>query len=212
MEVLQEYGISDIHHKSGKTNIVADALSRRPDLRLNALQTRRSSVVAHFKHRILDARTHNPAYMQVLQAAKNGDSSFVLDDGLVYQVSGGGRRLYVPTPLQQSIISETHDTLLGGHFGVNKTTDKLSRQFYWPHLEHTVRTFIGTCHSCQRNKPSSQRPAGLLQPLEVPSEPWEEVSMDHHTTPEDYYWIRCNRGFCGPTYQDDPRCAHHNHG
>jgi hypothetical protein len=32
--------------------------------------------------------------------------------------------------------------------------------------------------SCQRNKASIQRPAGLLQPLPVPSESWSSVSMD----------------------------------
>jgi hypothetical protein len=31
---------------------------------------------------------------------------------------------------------------------------------------------------CQRNKPSQQSPMGLLQPLPIPTRPWQQVSMD----------------------------------
>src|SRR3954454_16558554 len=38
-----------------------------------------------------------------------------------------------------------------------------------------------SCDSCQRIKASQQSPTGLLQPLPIPSQPWEQVSMDFIT-------------------------------
>ena len=37
------------------------------------------------------------------------------------------------------------------------------------------------CHACQQNKPSTQRPPGLLQPLDVPTGRWQRVSMEFIT-------------------------------
>ena len=36
---------------------------------------------------------------------------------------------------------------------------------------------MGTCSKCQRNKSSSQRPAGLMQPLEIPQFKWQRQSV-----------------------------------
>jgi hypothetical protein len=41
-----------------------------------------------------------------------------------------------------------------------------------------VTAYVSTCDRCERDKSSNQKPAGLLQPLEVPGEPWAHVSMD----------------------------------
>lgn len=41
-----------------------------------------------------------------------------------------------------------------------------------------VAHYVKHCKSCQRNKARQQLPAGLLQPLPVPGEPWQSVSMD----------------------------------
>ncbi|KAJ9532204.1 hypothetical protein QJQ45_003892 [Haematococcus lacustris] len=40
------------------------------------------------------------------------------------------------------------------------------------------RSYVRSCHSCQVNKSSAKKPAGLLQPLPIPERPWDSVSMD----------------------------------
>ena len=52
---------------------------------------------------------------------------------------------------------------------------------FWPTLHQDVASYVHTCEECQRNKASNQRSAGLLQPLEVPNQRWERVSMDFIT-------------------------------
>ena len=41
-----------------------------------------------------------------------------------------------------------------------------------------VNEFVIICDSCQRNKVTSMKPGGLLQPLPVPEFRWERVSVD----------------------------------
>ena len=45
-------------------------------------------------------------------------------------------------------------------------------------MESAVPEFVRSCDACQCNKPSNQKSAGLLQPLEIPHNRWEKVSMD----------------------------------
>lgn len=44
-----------------------------------------------------------------------------------------------------------------------------------------VVEFVQTCSTCQRNKASNQKPAGLLQSLSIPQQPWESISLDFVT-------------------------------
>ena len=45
-------------------------------------------------------------------------------------------------------------------------------------MNNDVWNYVKSCNSCQCIKASQQVPGGLLQPLAIPSHPWEQVSMD----------------------------------
>lgn len=48
-------------------------------------------------------------------------------------------------------------------------------------MKQYVKSYIKACEACQRNKATNQKPAGLLNPLPIPAQPWESVSMDFIT-------------------------------
>ena len=73
---------------------------------------------------------------------------------------------------------ECHDSPLAGHVGSQKTIEQVTRRFTWPNLHHQVREYVASCVPCQMNKPSTQLPIGLLQPLPIPDYPWHTVTMD----------------------------------
>jgi hypothetical protein len=102
-----------------------------------------------------------------------------LRDGLWWR----GSQIVVPDLawVKRGILFELHDTPFSGHCGIRKTYDAVSRLFWWPKLRLFVQSYISACEACQRNKSSTQKPAGLLQPLPIPSEPWESVSCDFIT-------------------------------
>src|SRR5205807_9973954 len=38
--------------------------------------------------------------------------------------------------------------------------------------------YVRSCDSCQRNKATRHKKYGLLDPLDIPNRPWEDISMD----------------------------------
>ena len=75
----------------------------------------------------------------------------------------------------------------------------LHRQYYWSGMKRHVGDFFRRCLTCQRVKAEHQKPARLLQPLEVAEWKWEHVTMDFVThlprTPRrlDVVWVIVDR-------------------
>ena len=70
-----------------------------------------------------------------------------------------------------------HDSSLAGHPGRDRILWNVSKFFFWPGMGKTVKEFVRSCDSCQRSK-SSRAKVGLLPPLPVPKDPWEDITMD----------------------------------
>ncbi|GJP51828.1 hypothetical protein CLOM_g10960, partial [Closterium sp. NIES-68] len=59
--------------------------------------------------------------------------------------------------------------------------DRYREALLLAHLADDVQKFVTSCDTCQRMKSSKQKKAGLLQPLPVPEQPWQVVSLDFIT-------------------------------
>jgi hypothetical protein len=55
---------------------------------------------------------------------------------------------------------------------------QLRNDFYIPDDRKIVQDYIGSCGVCQNNKTNMTQSAGLLQPLDVPSQVWDDISID----------------------------------
>jgi len=124
------------------------------------------------------SRVHSAVNEQqefVLKLAEQ--TGYVLKDNLLHDVQG--RLILPPGPLRQEMIEEAHSPMYVGHGGLKKTMHHLALAgVAWPGMTSDVRDFIARCDSCQRNKSSTQAPAGELVPLEIPSERWDTITMD----------------------------------
>ena len=102
----------------------------------------------------------------------------MVDEVIMYK-----ERIYlVPeSQLKEKILQAAHDTPLAGHPGYFKTYRQIRERFSWKGLKEDVLRHVRECVTCQQNKIEQTHPAGLLQPLPIPSQKWENVSMDFIT-------------------------------
>ena len=170
-EFMQEFNMN-ITHRPGKLNNAADALSRRPDhAELNTCVTVNKD---EFLERLKAGYSLDVECEGHLKANPRWKKT---DDGLIYINSN---RIYVPdgNDLRTALMNEHHDIPLSGHVGSAKVYNKLCRNWYWPKMKYDVEEYVRSCPQCQQNKPSNQKPIGLLQPLPIPERRWQQVTMD----------------------------------
>ena len=101
-------------------------------------------------------------------------------DGVLYYMwlenEKESARLVVPLSEREEVIRLSHDTLIGGHWGRDKTWYRVSRHHYWPTLRRDVELYVSTCSVCsrQKNKPKNK---ARLQHYQAGC-PGERIHMD----------------------------------
>jgi hypothetical protein len=172
-----------IEYKAGRENVVADALSRKiedegvspQDGQLMLLTIPNPLWVEDIKA----SYAHDPAIIQIIQDLKADNASHpsftFRNDLLLYK-----GRIYVGPveSLRNRIFHLVHDRPAAGHSGYQKSLHRAKLDFYWPGMRSDLKHYLKLCDTCQRNKAETVLPAGLLQPLPIPTRVWADVSMD----------------------------------
>lgn len=96
-----------------------------------------------------------------------------IKDGMVWVKD----KIYVPSSLRSLILNSYHGPPLSGHWGSQKTLDRILRTFFWPGMRADISHFIQSCLSCQKNRTSTQRKNPLLS-TQLPDRPWSTVGID----------------------------------
>ena len=103
--------------------------------------------------------------------------------GLIYFCDWNDNlRLCIGRSKIEEIISNDHDTLIeSAHAGYHRTYNRIASNYYWPRMAKDIREYVRSCDVCQKTKHRKHPPYGLLQPLPIPSEPFETITMDFIT-------------------------------
>lgn len=165
-------------YKKGKDNVAADSLSRlcesQDDGEIKEITTLQSGWLTD----ITNSYTADSAVQKIvagIAVASPQYKDFTYSQGLVkYQ-----GKIYVGNSgvTRASILWELHDSSVGGHSGQDATYKRVSQFFYWPLMKQDIITYVQS-NNCQRIKSGNTFPGGLLQPLPIPSQIWEDISMD----------------------------------
>jgi hypothetical protein len=63
-------------------------------------------------------------------------------------------QVYVPHSLCLDVLRMHHDDPLAGHFGIARTLELLSRNYWFTSMSTYVKKYVSTCDICSQGKPS----------------------------------------------------------
>ena len=118
----------------------------------------------------------------VSNSETDAKASIIQKKGILYRYSRVGdefrKQLVVPQTKRSDVLRLGHEGLMSAHMGVQKTTARITRDFYWPGIIADIKRFVLSCDTCQKvQSRNSVRPAPLSEPQLI-SEPFKRVAMD----------------------------------
>jgi len=148
----------------------ADGLSRRPDWQEGVEKDNEDRTLIRpewvrgvemvieegdLRKRIKKAQEGDEKVVKAVEELKKAgvktlrDEEWEIEDGVVLKEG----RIYVPEgELRGEIIRLHHDTPVGGHGGRWKTTELVTRNYWWPGVTKEVGKYVDGYDACQRYK------------------------------------------------------------
>ena len=79
-------------------------------------------------------------------------------------------KVYIPLDAQlwNDIVEAHHNTPVTGHSGQWKTTELVTRNYWWPGMGHYMTKYVKGCNLCNQMKMFPTAPVGKLMPNCIP--------------------------------------------
>ncbi|KAG6454378.1 hypothetical protein O3G_MSEX008673 [Manduca sexta] len=192
---LQAYNLH-IQYTPGKVNVIADTLSRPAcceattggcEICLATVDVPRKS-----PSEVRENQLKDPELKGIIEDLEDTDDLFrgrgwsnrgyLISDGVLYRCTPEAEDLdsaclVVPKHERDGVLADYHDAPTAGHFGAERTLQRISRKYYWSGMRAFVYDYVKHCSACQRYKADNRRPTGLLQ-TPAPTRRFEVLSVD----------------------------------
>ncbi|KAK2436442.1 hypothetical protein QL285_021436 [Trifolium repens] len=204
METLKDFDFTLQYHP-GKANVVADALSRKSVSVCSAQMASQQELLEEFRGLHLEVEftpgnlrlgmiTISNGLMEDIASCQNEsllmEKRALIDRGTTIEFKVGSDnilrcngRVCVPDAknLRNTVLEEAHKSKLSIHPGATKMYQDLRLDYWWPGMKRHVAEYVASCLTCQKAKVEHQKPAGMLQSLDIPEWKWNSISMDFIT-------------------------------
>lgn len=114
------------------------------------------------------------------------DTDFIVKKGILYrrfQHDGYNfgepiNQLVVPRELREQVMRVAHDSIMAGHLGIKKTTDRIQRQFFWPGMRGDINRYCRSCDVCQKTVKRGTIPKAPLGRMPLIDVPFKRCAVD----------------------------------
>ena len=171
LEYIAQFS-NDIQHISGKDNVVADFLSRIPEI--CGLNLKNINIQNLYEEQEKDNVLHN--------IITNPNSKYNLKHlnitnnklKLWCDVSGKVNRPYIPVSLRRDIFLTLHSL---SHPGIKATRKLITSKYFWPFMKKDINNWVKECVNCQKAKINVYTKTPI-QPIDIPKSRFEHIHMD----------------------------------
>ncbi len=183
----------------GKTLVIADALSRSPQVYTKEVTDTHCDVACHVAA-VMEGIPASPTKMDFLRKATSTDCE--LQTVITYIRSGWpeyagniavqakeyskvrnelseydglvvrGSRIVVPGSMRTDILQKLHD----GHQGLTKCRERANAAVWWPGLATELKNTVMSCRTCQEQRRAQTKKPLISTPL--PDRPWKRIALD----------------------------------
>ena len=120
-----------------------------------------------------------PSFSSDLRAfVAHWQDKVMIQNGLVGITRNNLFLVFAPFQLRATLLSLAHDAQLAGHWGTEKTLERLQTDWYWPNMRQEVTNYCRSCHQCLATNPSSNQRPMPLEPLTPVSRFNQRVHID----------------------------------
>lgn len=183
---ITEYDF-DCVHRAGVRMGHVDALSRAPAEFVDSADKAKVLILAETSDdwlltmQMQDIKIRE--LVKVIQDKAESEQStqikkeYRIQENRLYRLYGGKLLYIVPKTVRWRNVKYCHDDM--GHFGVEKTLQRIYEHFWFPKARKYVQGYISACIDCCYHKGKGGKPEGELHMSEVEPIPFGTLHIDH---------------------------------
>lgn len=179
---LQEFDFT-VEFRPGQAMKHADALSRNPVL--NDPQPETIEIMnirtEDWLHTVQMTDPKLKHIREILETKetdiKEITNNYAIRDNRLYRKVGKNLKWVVPNGAKWRICQLCHDE--SGHFGFDKTIEKMSKEYWFPKMKRFTKKYVAACMNCAYNKKATGKQSGYLHPIPKPNEIFHTMHLDH---------------------------------
>lgn len=162
---LQPFNLQ-ITYTPGKTNVIADALSRPACIHNTQTECTICTVHITLPHKgssqIREEQLKDEQLKIIVEAFESNNKNEEYKRWTADSDSDEAQ-LVIPKDEIHKILYTYHDAPTAGHYGSQKTISRMAVRYYWQGMRKDIHDYVSKCIECQRYKATNQKPAGLYQ-------------------------------------------------